>query len=193
MIIPVKCVASVPSRTCSFGRASMLNLARKGGSNFTKRSNVMNVRVEIVGSRNINFSSLRVWSTATITGVMLLFPIWGCSGGSTTTPTPVTPTSAATCMAPTNVQPMTNQAITVQQNMLKRNGVPWIPHAVQLVAFVQSPQEAATVSGGSQFTPAYNHYCSGPATEMADIKAWGADSVRMQPSGGGGPNRCAVL
>ena len=131
---------------------------------------------------NFWISSARMLLLAgAVPSIFVMLTVEGCSKDvSTTTPTP--PSSESACLAPTNVLPAANEGISVQGNMLKRNGTLWIPHAVQLVAFVQSPQEAALVSGGSQFTPAYNHYCSGPASEMAAVKAWGADAIRMQLS-----------
>lgn len=64
--------------------------------------------------------------------------------------------------------------VTVAQNRILRDGVAWTPHAVQLVAFVAPPSAQAGV-----FAAAYQHYS--PA-EFSAIKAWGADSVRIQLS-----------
>ena len=68
----------------------------------------------------------------------------------------------------------TTGAVTVRGNHLLRDGVPWIPHGVMMVAFVAPPAVQHGV-----FTGAYAHYS---ADEMAGAKAWGADVVRFQVS-----------
>ena len=65
-------------------------------------------------------------------------------------------------------------AITVSGNHVFRDGTMWIPHAVQLVAFVAPP---AAQTGA--FLDAYAHFST---AELQAIKTWGADSVRMQLS-----------
>ncbi len=64
--------------------------------------------------------------------------------------------------------------ISISGNRLLRDGVLWIPHAVQLVAFVAPPSAQRP-----PFIAAYNHYST---AELAAIKAWGADSIRFQIS-----------
>jgi hypothetical protein len=65
-------------------------------------------------------------------------------------------------------------AISISHNRILRDGRPWVPHAVQLVAFVAPPKAQA-----GAFRRAYEHY---NPSEFAAIKAWGADSVRLQLS-----------
>jgi endoglucanase len=83
----------------------------------------------------------------------------GCGGGTAVivTPTP-TPTTS----------------VTVSGINLMRNGVLWIPHGAQIIAFVAPP---AVQSG--PFAQAYAHYST---AELSAIKTWGADTVRFQVS-----------
>ncbi len=82
------------------------------------------------------------------------------------------------------------QVITIQTNtdgnpQLFRDGVAWIPHGVQMVAFVETPgiQKLATSANNPKqqkwFYTAYTQFSN---SEFDDIKAWGADTVRMQVS-----------
>ena len=64
--------------------------------------------------------------------------------------------------------------ITVSGLHILRNGTTWIPHGVVMIAFVAPPAAAKGVylSAANAYTPA----------EFTAIKAWGADTVRMQVS-----------
>ena len=64
--------------------------------------------------------------------------------------------------------------VTVSANHVLRDGVLWVPHAVQLVAFVAPPKAQA-----GAFAAAYAHYST---AELSAIKTWGADSIRFQLS-----------
>ena len=88
-----------------------------------------------------------------------------CGGSSSTSVTP-SPTPTPAHVAP--------QVVTVSGNQVLRDGVPWTPHAVQLVAFVAPP---AAQTGA--FAAAYAHYST---AELSAIKTWGADSIRFQIS-----------
>ena len=55
-----------------------------------------------------------------------------------------------------------------------RNGVVWVPHGLNSVAFVPSP----SVRTGA-FGAAYNNFS---AAELAAMKSWGADTIRFQVS-----------
>ena len=65
-------------------------------------------------------------------------------------------------------------AVSVSGTHILRDGQPWAPHGVMIVAFVAPP---AAQHGA--FTAAYEHYST---AEFAAIKAWGADTVRIQVS-----------
>ncbi len=65
-------------------------------------------------------------------------------------------------------------AVSISGNRLLRDGILWVPHAVQLVAFVAPPSAQKP-----PFTAAYAHYST---AELAAIKTWGADSIRFQIS-----------
>ncbi len=77
------------------------------------------------------------------------------------------PAPAAPATKPTGL-------VSISGNRLLRDGVLWVPHAVQLVAFVAPPSAQKP-----PFTAAYAHYST---AELAAIKAWGADSIRFQLS-----------
>jgi hypothetical protein len=76
--------------------------------------------------------------------------------------------------APVQTTPLTEGAVTISRNRILRDSAPWVPHAVQMVAFV-APPSAQT----GAFLRAYEHYS--PA-EFTAIRRWGADSVRIQLS-----------
>ena len=90
----------------------------------------------------------------------------GCSSG---TPAAVTsaPPVTATPAAPSH-------PVIVSGIHLLRDGVAWIPHGVVMIAFVAPPGSArnAYLAAANAYTPA----------EFTAIKAWGADSVRLQVS-----------
>jgi endoglucanase len=64
--------------------------------------------------------------------------------------------------------------VSVSGNQLLKDGALWVPHCVQLVAFVAPPAAQAP-----PFTGAYAHYST---AELDAIKAWGADCIRFQLS-----------
>ncbi len=66
------------------------------------------------------------------------------------------------------------QVITVSGNRLLRDGELWVPHALQLAAFVAPPAEQKP-----PFVGAYKHYS---VAELRAMKDWGADSIRLQAS-----------
>lgn len=82
-----------------------------------------------------------------------------CSTGTTISP-PVTTTLKG--------------AVTISGNQLLRDGTLWIPHCVQVTAFV-APPAAQT----PPFTGAYANFST---AEVDSIKAWGADCIRFQLS-----------
>ena len=89
-------------------------------------------------------------------------------------------------VAPTATSPMTKQVVTISGNKLLRDGSLWVPHCVQLVAFVAPP-----AAQNPPFTGAYAHYST---AELDAIKAWGADCIRFQLSQpGADPNNTEGL
>ena len=67
--------------------------------------------------------------------------------------------------------------IKVSNNRLMRDDAPWVPHAVQMVAFVAPPSKQTV-----EFAAAYQHYLLARKDEFKAMAAWGADSVRIQLS-----------
>ena len=108
---------------------------------------------------------LTAWRKTAATLAMLVSCAGGASAGTisalpgATVPTPLTTAT---------------DVVRISENRLLRDGVPWVPHAVQMVAFVAPPRFQT-----GAFLAAYRHY---NISEFAAIKAWGADSVRMQLS-----------
>jgi hypothetical protein len=92
-----------------------------------------------------------------------LLVLWlsGCAGTSTTTTPPAN-------------SPTVTGKITVSGTNVDRDGVPWVMHGAQIIAFV-APPAAQT----SYFTAAYAHYST---AELQELQAWGANAVRFQVS-----------
>jgi endoglucanase len=108
--------------------------------------------------------------------------VFACVLGATSFASGSAQTVPSTCYAPTNVTPKAGQNVTIVGDRLYRGGNPWIPHGVQLIAFVLAPDEFSYVNNEPWFETAFNYYCSGPAAELNAIKTWGADTVRLQLS-----------
>ncbi len=70
--------------------------------------------------------------------------------------------------------PTINGYVNVSGTHFMRNGVAWVPHGLNCVAFMPSP----SVRTGA-FGTAYNNFS--PA-ELAGMEAWGADTIRFQVS-----------
>ncbi|MBB5060038.1 hypothetical protein HDF16_004774 [Granulicella aggregans] len=83
-------------------------------------------------------------------------------------------TSGAPSGAPSAPATQPAGIVSISGNRLLRDGALWVPHAVQLVAFVAPPSAQRP-----PFTAAYAHYST---AELAAIKGWGADSIRFQIS-----------
>ena len=64
--------------------------------------------------------------------------------------------------------------VAVSGNHLLRDGRPWTPHGLNLVAFESDPTARVV---NPPFNSAFNAYS--PA-ELTQLKAWGADTVRIQ-------------
>jgi len=75
---------------------------------------------------------------------------------------------------PTNTTASVSNPVMVSGLHILRNGATWIPHGVVMIAFVAPPAAAKGVylSAANAYTPA----------EFTAIKAWGADTVRIQVS-----------
>jgi endoglucanase len=85
-----------------------------------------------------------------------------------------TTSNSATVTAPPN------GIITVKGNQLLRDGELWIPHGVQMIGFVASPDAWTNYDLDKPwFQNAYNHFNN---AELDDAQAWGADTVRMMLS-----------
>jgi len=98
------------------------------------------------------------WCLAVVASQMLL--VAGCGTMTSTAPS-------------TTVQPLTGAGlVTISGTKLLRDGMAWVPRAVQLNAFVAAP----SVQTG-EYLAAYQNYS---ASELLAIKAWGADTVRFQ-------------
>ncbi len=87
---------------------------------------------------------------------------FGLSGGRAYGQEPVAPAAGAPAV------------ITVSGNRLLRDGELWVPHALQLAAFVAPP-----AAQKPPFIGAYKHYS---LAELRAMKDWGADSIRFQVS-----------
>jgi endoglucanase len=107
---------------------------------------------------NCNSSSSAIRRPAHALAALACAASLGACGGGSSNPSP----------------PIAQGVVRIAGNRVLRDGAPWVPHAVQMVAFVAPP---AAQQGA--FAAAYAHYS--PA-EFAAIKAWGADSVRIQLS-----------
>ncbi|MBE7157772.1 MAG: cellulase family glycosylhydrolase [Rhodospirillales bacterium] len=80
---------------------------------------------------------------------------------------------ALTTASTTSAQNATG-AVTVSGNALLRDRAVWVSHGVVSIAFVAPPAAQSGV-----FLSAYQHFST---DELAAMKAWGADTVRMQVS-----------
>lgn len=78
------------------------------------------------------------------------------------------------CGGPAHAQSPFEGAVTVSGNHLLRDGAIWVPHGVVLTAFEAGPSARPTEQ---VFRNAFEHYTPG---EFLAIRAWGADSVRIQ-------------
>ena len=70
--------------------------------------------------------------------------------------------------------PPTPGKVHVSGTTLLRDGAPWTPHGLNMIAFVAPPAAQSGV-----FLQAYQHYS--PA-ELSSLRTWGADTVRFQVS-----------
>ena len=107
-------------------------------------------------------------TTLLMTASTLAMLVVSCDNASAGT---ISTLPSGTASTPT---PTTTGIVRISENRLLRDGVPWVPHAVQMVAFVAPPRYQT-----GAFLAAYRHY---NISEFAAIKSWGADSVRMQLS-----------
>src|SRR5262249_30323379 len=97
-----------------------------------------------------------------------------CSASSSPTPGP--PPGGDMTLTPSEDLAITPPAgaITVSGNQLLRDGKPWAPHGLNMIAFVAPPAAQAGV-----FRAAWQHY---DAAELSALASWGADTVRFQVS-----------
>lgn len=101
-----------------------------------------------------------------LTACLALGVLGGCGSNPSNPPTPLPVT-------PTNPLPV-NGFVSISGTQFIRNGVSWVPHGLNVVAFVPSPSVRTGLFG-----VAYNNFT---VDEVAAMKAWGADTLRFQVS-----------
>jgi endoglucanase len=106
---------------------------------------------------------MNVASRTTSALMLTALATWFCSCSNSSTPSPPTPATS------------TIDDVTISNNQLMKGGTPWIPHGYYMIAFEASPTHLDPTE------PWWNNaYLNYTPQEFADMKAAGADSVRMQ-------------